>query len=40
MDTVLNSTQNANILKQDANRFLSIKLKTFYIWALNFPHMY
>ena len=40
MDIVINSTQNTDISKKYENRFFLIKLKTFYIWALNFAHVY
>ena len=40
MLTVINSTPNADILKKPENGFFLIKLKIFYIWALNFSHMY
>ena len=40
MDTVINSIPNADISKKQENRFFLIKLKIFYIWALNFPHLY
>ena len=40
MDTVINSTPNADISKKHENRFFITKLKIFYIWALNFPHLY
>ena len=39
-DIVINSRPNADILKKHENRFFSIKLKIFNIWALNFPHVY
>ena len=35
-----NSPPNADISKKNENRFFLIKLKIFYIWALNFPHLY
>ena len=40
MDTVINSTSNADISKKHENRLFLIKFKIFYIWALNFPHVY
>ena len=40
MDTVSNYTPNTDIFKKAWNRFFLIKLKIFYIWALNFPHVY
>ena len=40
MDTVINSIPNADISKKQENRFFLIKLKIFYSWALNFPHVY
>ena len=39
-DTVINSTPNADISKKHENRFFLIRLKIFYIQALNFPHVY
>ena len=36
MDTVINSTQNADISKKHENRFFPMKLKIFFIWALKF----
>ena len=39
-DTAINSTTNVDILKKHEIRFFLIKLKIFYIWALNFPHVY
>ena len=39
-DIVINSKPNADILKKHENRFFSIKLRIFDIWALNFPHVY
>ena len=36
MDTVINSTTNADISKKYENRFFLIKVK---IWALNFPRV-
>lgn len=35
-----NSPPNADISKKNENRFFLIKLKIFYIWALNYPHLY
>ena len=40
MDTVINSTPNADISKKHENRFFLIKLKIFYIKALNFPRVF
>ena len=40
MDTFINSTPNADISKKHENRFFFIKLEIFYIWVLNFPHLY
>ena len=41
MDRLINSTANdADISKKHENRFFLITLKTFYIWALNFSHVY
>ena len=40
MDIIINSTANADISKKHENRFFLITLKIFYIWALNFPHVY
>ena len=37
---LINSTKNVDILKKHEIRFFLIKLKIFYIWALNFPHVY
>ena len=37
MLTVINSTPNADIWKKHENCFFLMKLKIFYIWALNFP---
>ena len=37
MLTVINSTPNADISKKHENCFFLMKLKIFYIWALNFP---
>lgn len=34
-----NSPPNADISKKNENRFSLIKLKIFYNWALNFPHV-
>ena len=39
-DTVIDSTANAGTSKKHENRFFLITLKMFYIWALNFPHVY
>ena len=39
MDTVINSTPNANISKKHENRLFLIKLKMFYFWALSFPRV-
>ena len=39
-DTVINPTANADISKKHENRFFLIKLRIFYIRALNFPHVY
>ena len=40
MVTVTNSTPNADISTKHENRFFLIKFKIFYIWTLNFPHVY
>ena len=37
MDTVINSTTNADISEKYENGFFLIKVK---IWALNFSHVY
>ena len=40
MDTVINSTANADISKKYENRFFLITLKKNFIWAFNFPRVY